>query len=169
MSLDIAMGGSSCITCFIAKSAGVDFTMNDIDKLSRKIPVLCKVAPNSSHHIEDVNRAGGIMSILGELARASLIDTSVNRIDGKLSDIIENYDLKSSKCTSYAKNMYLSAPAGHKRNLVMASQDTMYDSVDTDRQKGCIRSVDFRTIKMADLRFYSVISQNGASLKLLCR
>ncbi|NLE01807.1 MAG: dihydroxy-acid dehydratase [Fibrobacter sp.] len=169
MSLDIAMGGSSNTVLHllaIAKSAGVDFTMNDIDKLSRKIPVLCKVAPNSSHHIEDVNRAGGIMSILGELARASLIDTSVNRIDGKLSDIIENYDLKSSKCTSYAKNMYLSAPAGHKRNLVMASQDTMYDSVDTDRQKGCIRSVDFPYNKDGGLAvLFGNIAKNGCIVK----
>ena len=84
MSLDIAMGGSTNTVLHllaIAHEAGVDFTMQDIDRLSRKVPVLCKVAPNSHFHIQDVNRAGGILSILGELAAAGLIDTTVNRVE----------------------------------------------------------------------------------------
>ena len=89
MSLDIAMGGSTNTVLHllaVAHEAGVDFTMQDIDRLSRRVPVLCKVAPNSQYHIQDVNRAGGILSILGELARAGLLDTSVPRIDAPRSD-----------------------------------------------------------------------------------
>ena len=99
MSLDIAMGGSTNTVLHllaVAREAGVDFTMQDIDRLSRRVPVLCKVAPNSQYHIQDVNRAGGILSILGELARAGLLDTSVPRIDGRtLREAIDACDLRS--------------------------------------------------------------------------
>lgn len=144
MSLDIAMGGSSNTVLHllaVARSAEVDFSMKDIDQLSRKIPVLCKVAPTCSYHVEDVNRAGGIMSILGELSRAGLIDTNVKRVDGTLKEIINLYDLKSSACTDEARNIYSSSPAGMERNLVMGSQNTSYEELDLDRSNGCIRSI----------------------------
>lgn len=144
MSLDIAMGGSSNTVLHllaVARSAEVDFSMKDIDQLSRKIPVLCKVAPTCSYHVEDVNRAGGIMSILGELSRAGLIDTNVKRVDGTLKEIINLYDLKSSACTEEARNIYSSSPAGMERNLVMGSQNTSYEELDLDRSNGCIRSI----------------------------
>ena len=116
MSLDIAMGGSTNTVLHllaVAHEAGVDFTMQDIDRLSRRVPVLCKVAPNSHYHIQDVNRAGGILSILGELARGGLLDTSAGRVDGRtLGQAIAAFDLRSETASSEAKQRYLSAPAG---------------------------------------------------------
>jgi dihydroxy-acid dehydratase len=145
MTLDIAMGGSTNTVLHllaIAREAGVDFTMDDIDSLSRKVPNLCKVSPNSSYHIEDVNRAGGIMSILGELDRGGLIDTSVSRVDSpSLKETLNDWDLSNSSHTDAAKALYLSAPAHSGQNLVMGSQDTMYQEADLDRAKGCIRDL----------------------------
>lgn len=169
MSLDIAMGGSSNTVLHllaVARSAEVDFSMKDIDQLSRKIPVLCKVAPNSSYHIEDVNRAGGIMSILGELSREGLIDTSVKRIDGTLKDIIACYDLKSPGCTVEARKIYSSGPAGKERNLVMGSQDTSFAQLDTDRQNGCIRNIGNPYSKEGGLAvLFGNIARNGCIVK----
>jgi dihydroxy-acid dehydratase len=146
MSLDIAMGGSTNTVLHllaIARSAGVNFTMKDIDVLSRKIPVLCKVAPNTQkYHIEDVNKAGGIMGILAELARGGLIDTGVSRIDSPtLAALLPQFDIMSKSCTEEAKAIYRSAPASSGRNLIMGSQETVYDKFDTDRINGCIRDV----------------------------
>jgi dihydroxy-acid dehydratase len=145
MALDIAMGGSTNTVLHllaIAREAEVDFSMRDIDQLSRKIPVLCKVAPSSSYHLEDVNRAGGIMAILGELARAGLIDTSVGRVDApQLQSVLESYDITSKSVTKEAGEMYLSAPGGG-RNLLLASQDKYYPKLDTNRVSGCIRDMD---------------------------
>ncbi len=145
MTLDIAMGGSTNTVLHllaIAHEAGVDFTMKDIDALSPKTPVLCKVAPNSDYHIQDVNRAGGILGILAELARHNLLDTSVSRIDyPSLADAIKDFDLMSSQVIDIAREKYKSAPAGF-RNLVLGSQNTIYDSFDLDREKGCIRNVE---------------------------
>ncbi|MBN1577654.1 MAG: dihydroxy-acid dehydratase [Chitinispirillaceae bacterium] len=142
MSLDIAMGGSTNTVLHllaIAHAAQVDFTMNDIDKLSRKIPVLCKVAPSSSYHLEDVNRAGGVMAILGELDRSGLIDPSVRRVDAAtLGDVLAAHDVMRTSCAEAAKQLYRSAPAGTGRNLVLGSQQT-YAELDLDRQNGCIR------------------------------
>lgn len=145
MSLDIAMGGSSNTVLHllaVAYEAGVEFTMKDIDALSRRIPVLCKVAPNvRKYHIQDVNRAGGIMGILGELARAGLLDTSAGRVDGKsLAEVLPLYDIAGGKATDAAKKMYLSAPAG-KFNISLSSQDSYYPGLDLDRREGCVRSV----------------------------
>ncbi len=144
MSLDIAMGGSSNTVLHllaVAHEAGVDFTMKDIDALSRRIPVLCKVAPNYHYHIQDVNRAGGIMGILGELARAGLLDTSAGRVDAaSLAETLSLYDIADGNAASEAKKMYLSAPAG-KFNITLSSQETYYPGLDLDREKGCIRSV----------------------------
>lgn len=146
MTLDIAMGGSTNTILHllaIAHEAEVDFTMDDIDKLSRKTPCLCKVAPNTDkYHIQDVNRAGGILSILGELAKANLIDTSVKRADGMtLAQAIEKYDITKASINKDAEILYKSAP-GNKFNLVMGSQDSYYPTLDTDRVSGCIRDFD---------------------------
>jgi dihydroxy-acid dehydratase len=144
MSLDIAMGGSSNTVLHllaVAHEAGVDFTMNDIDALSRRIPVLCKVAPNHNFHIQEVNRAGGIMGILGELARTGLVDTSTGRVDSaSLAGTLASWDVAGGGVTPEAKKMYLSAPAG-KFNITLSSQDTYYPGLDLDREKGCIRDV----------------------------
>jgi len=146
MALDIAMGGSTNTVLHllaIAQEAKVDFTMNDIDALSRKIPNLCKVAPSSSYHVEDVNRAGGIMGIMAELNRAGLIDTSVSRVDSPtLEAVLDAYDIAGGNAVDEAKTLYLSAPGAMGRNLVMGSQDKQYEAADLDRQNGCIRSLE---------------------------
>ncbi|MDR0836254.1 MAG: dihydroxy-acid dehydratase [Tannerella sp.] len=151
MTLDIAMGGSTNTVLHllaIANEADVDFTMDDIDLLSRKTPCLCKVAPNTQkYHIQDVNRAGGILSIMGELAKGGLLDTSVKRVDGNsLKEAIEKYSITNQKfqlcsCKQYPQKIYLSAPA-NKFNLVMGSQDEYYLDFDTDRANGCIHDVE---------------------------
>lgn len=143
MTLDIAMGGSTNTILHllaIAHEAEVDFTMTDIDQLSRKTPCLCKVAPNTDkYHIQDVNRAGGILGIMGELAKAGLIDTSLPRVDGlTLKQAIDKYDITSADPSAEALELYKSAP-GNKPNLVMGSQTNMYKEVDSDRENGCIR------------------------------
>lgn len=143
MTLDIAMGGSTNTILHllaIAHEAEVDFTMTDIDQLSRKTPCLCKVAPNTDkYHIQDVNRAGGILGIMGELAKAGLIDTSLPRVDGlTLKQAIAKYDITSANPSEEALELYKSAP-GNKPNLVMGSQTNMYKEVDSDRANGCIR------------------------------
>jgi dihydroxy-acid dehydratase len=144
MSLDIAMGGSTNTVLHllaIAHEAGISFSMKDIDQLSRKIPVLCKVAPSSSFHVEDVNRAGGILSIMGELEKAKLIDPSVNRIDGMtLGQAINAYDITRNSADKEAIRIFYSAP-GQKFNTDLGSQNNMYDELDTDRIQGCIRDI----------------------------
>lgn len=145
MALDIAMGGSTNTVLHIlavAHEAEVDFTMADIDALSRRVPVLCKVAPNTpKYHIEDVNRAGGIIGILGELERAGLLHTDVPRADGlTLGEAINQFDIMRPTATAEAFELAKSAPAGVK-NLVMGSQDCTWEP-DTDRAEGCIRSVE---------------------------
>ncbi len=146
MILDIAMGGSTNTVLHllaIAMEAGVDFTMDDIDALSRTTPILCKVAPSSSYHVQDVNRAGGILGILGELDRAGLLDTSVFRADGlTLAQALDRYDIMRDTVSDEALTLYRSAPASSGRNLVMGSQETMYDELDRDRAGGCIRDLD---------------------------
>lgn len=144
MALDIAMGGSTNTVLHllaIAHEAEVDFTMKDIDELSRKTPVLCKVAPNSSYHIEDVNRAGGILSILFELSKTGLIDGTVNRADGlTLGEACYQNAATSRMVTDEALKKWRSAPAG-RFNLVMGSQEEYYEQLDLDRAKGCIRDI----------------------------
>ncbi len=145
MALDIAMGGSTNTVLHllaIAQEAQVDFTMEDIDRLSRRIPVLCKVAPSSAYHLEDVNRAGGIMAIMGELARGGMIDPSVRRVDAPdLKTVLDQYDIASPQATEEARKLYLSAPGAKGRNLALASQDNYYPSLDLDRKSGCIRDL----------------------------
>ncbi len=143
MTLDVAMGGSTNTVLHIlaiAQEAGVNFTMDDIDRISRKTPVLSKVAPNSHYHIQDVNRAGGIIGILAELNRANLINTEVSRVDGNtLEEAIKKYDVMIN---GDSNDIYLSAPAGI-RNIKLASQKTFYAELDDDRKKGAIRSVPY--------------------------
>ncbi len=143
MTLDVAMGGSTNTVLHllaIAHEAEVDFTVKDIDEISRKTPVLCKVAPNSHYHIEDVNRAGGIIGILSELNCAGLIDPFVSRVDSpSLEKIFKKYDIMSPFCSDEAKALYKSAPAG-VRSLKMGSQKSVYKELDTDRENGCVRS-----------------------------
>jgi len=143
MSLDIAMGGSTNTVLHllaVAREAEVDFTMSDIDKLSRKVPCLVKVAPNSHYHIQDVNRAGGILSIMGELDRLDLLDTRVGRVDySSLGAALRDWDLKSPGVTSEAIEIWRSAPGNLGRNLVMGSQENSYEELDGDRVSGCIR------------------------------
>ncbi len=146
MTLDIAMGGSTNTVLHllaIAHEAGVEFTMDDIDALSRKSPCLCKVAPNTQkYHIQDVNRAGGIMSILNELSQADLIDTAVGRVDGMtLAEALNKYAITSDEVSPEAINKYLSAPAG-TFNLELGSQNTLYKELDADRAEGCIRDLE---------------------------
>jgi dihydroxy-acid dehydratase len=138
------MGGSTNTVLHllaIAYAAKVPFTMKDINALSKKIPVLCKVAPSSHYHVEDVNRAGGIMGILAELCRAGLLDTAAGHVaGGTLGDIIQKNDIMGPMVTSEALENYRSAPGGAARNLLLGTQGTMYPELDKDRQKGCIRS-----------------------------
>lgn len=150
MTLDIAMGGSTNTVLHllaIAQEAGVNFTMDDIDRLSRKSPVLCKVAPNSHYHIQDVNRAGGILSIMSLLAKQGLLDTHVHRVDGlTLEQAIARYAIDGSEYTEEAAELWKSAP-GNKYNLKMGSQDNRYDSLDNDRINGCIRDFEHAYVK----------------------
>jgi dihydroxy-acid dehydratase len=143
MRLDIAMGGSTNTVLHllaIAHEAGVDFTMADIDEMSRTTPVLCKVSPSSSYHVEDVNRAGGVLGIMAALNDAGLIDADALRIDyPSLREALRDYDVRQSSATDKAWNIYGSAPGGY-HNLVMGSQNVMYESLDLDRKNGCIRS-----------------------------
>lgn len=145
MSLDIAMGGSTNTVLHllaVAHEAGVDFTMADIDSLSRRVPVLCKVAPNSHYHIQDVNRAGGVISILAELSRGGLIDTSAARVDhNTLASVIDKFDITRSDVSEDVAKRFLSAPCG-KFNIELGSQECYYDAMDTDRDGGAIRRIE---------------------------
>ncbi|MBQ4162479.1 MAG: dihydroxy-acid dehydratase [Parabacteroides sp.] len=146
MSLDIAMGGSTNTVLHllaIAQEAEADFTMDDIDMLSRKTPCLCKVAPNThTYHVQDVNRAGGIMGIMNELLKAGLVDGSVKRVDGlTLAEAVDKFAITSAHVTEEAINKYKSAPAC-RFSIQMGSQETYYKELDTDRISGCIRDVE---------------------------
>lgn len=149
MTLDIAMGGSTNTVLHllaVAHEAGVEFTMDDIDMLSRRVPCICKVAPTTNkYHVQDVNRAGGILGILGELAEGGLVDTSLKRVDGNtLAEDIATYNISSIDTgipgDNDPRHIYVCAPAGRFNNI-MASQSTFYDALDTDRAEGCIRDL----------------------------
>jgi dihydroxy-acid dehydratase len=142
MALDVAMGGSTNTVLHIlaiAREAGVEFHMADIDGISRRIPCICKVAPSAPFHVEDVHRAGGILRILGELHKAGLVDSSTRRADGlTLAEAIERFDISRPSANEHARSLFLSAPGGG-RNPVFASQDAVFPGHDTDAVKGCIR------------------------------
>jgi dihydroxy-acid dehydratase len=170
MALDIAMGGSTNTVLHIlaiAHEAQVDFTMQDIDSMSRRVPNLCKVAPSSAYHLEDVNRAGGILGILAELDRAGLIDSSVVRADGlSLAEAMAQHDITSRNANPEAFRLYASAPAGAGRNIELGSQASMYDVLDNDRVKGCIRNVEHCYSTDGGLAvLYGNIAENGCIVK----
>jgi dihydroxy-acid dehydratase len=169
MSLDIAMGGSTNTVLHllaIAQEAGVNFTMKDIDDLSRKIPNICKVAPSSHYHVQDVNRAGGILSIMGELEKGNLIDTTVKRIDyPTLHEAISEWDILSKNVKHFALDYFKSAPL-MERSLKMGSQNTSYKELDTDRENGCIRSLKNPYNKDGGLAvLYGNIAKKGCIVK----
>lgn len=169
MSLDIAMGGSTNTVLHllaVANEAGADFTMKDIDALSRKTPVLCKVAPNGHYHVQDVNRAGGIMSIMYQLAAQNLLDTSVKRVDGMtLGEAIDSYAVEGKNFNDEVKKMWLSAPC-NVRNIKMASQANYYKELDTDRAMGCIRDFEHAYVKDGGIAvLYGNIAKDGCVVK----
>lgn len=170
MTLDIAMGGSTNTILHllaVSQEAEVNFTMDDIDKLSRRTPCLCKVAPNTNkYHIQDVNRAGGILGIMNELAKANLVDTTVKRADGMtLAEAIDKYDISKTSLNKDAEILYKSAPA-NKFNLVMGSQDCYYPELDKDRANGCIRDIQHAYTKDGGLAILKGnIALNGCVVK----
>lgn len=169
MTLDIAMGGSTNTVLHllaIANEGGVDFTMADIDALSRKTPVLCKVAPNSRYHIQDVNRAGGILSIMSILAEGGLVDTSVRRVDyPTLADAISEWVPGQACYSDKADELWRSAPAGN-RTTRMASQMSYYGTLDLDREKGCIRDLSHAYNKDGGLAvLFGNIAEDGCVVK----
>ena len=145
MTLDIAMGGSTNTVLHllaVANEAGTDLHMADIDMLSRRVPCICKVAPNTAkYHVQDVGRAGGIVAIMAELAKAGLVDTSLRRVDGlTLEEEIDRWCILSPNCTDEARKTFRVAPCG-RFNIELGSQKMYYDEFDTDRENGCIRDV----------------------------
>lgn len=145
MSLDIAMGGSTNTILHllaVAYEAGVDFNLDDIDRLSRKVPCLCKVAPNTQkYHVQDVGRAGGVLNILSELNKGGFINRDSLSVTGMAyGELVKKYDISGDSIDAEAKRIYSSAPAG-KFSIVMGSQGCQYNSLDTDRENGCIRNL----------------------------
>ncbi|WP_040977096.1 dihydroxy-acid dehydratase [Necropsobacter massiliensis] len=169
MSLDIAMGGSTNTVLHLlaaAQEAGVDFTMADIDRLSRRVPCLSKVAPNTNkYHMEDVHRAGGIMAILGELARAGLLHNDTRTVLGtSLGEQIAAYDIMQTQDPAVHR-FFRAGPAGIRTTQAF-SQDCRWDSVDNDRQHGCIRSKEFAYSQDGGLAMLSGnIAQDGCIVK----
>ena len=170
MTLDIAMGGSTNTVLHllaVANEAGVNFTMDDIDMLSRRVPCLCKVAPNTQkYHIQDVNRAGGILNILGELSKGGLLNTEVKRVDGlTLAEAIDKYNINKEDIDSEAQRIYSSAP-GNKFNIKLGSQNAYYQALDTDRTNGCIRDLEHAYSKDGGLAVLKGnIAQDGCVVK----
>ena len=170
MTLDIAMGGSTNTVLHllaIAHEGEVDFKMDDIDMLSRRVPCLCKVAPNTQkYHIQDVNRAGGILNILGELDKGGLLDTSVSRVDGMtLGEAIARYSICKSDIDPEARRIYSSAPGG-KFSIEMGSQQETYKELDVDRAAGCIRDLQHAYSKDGGLAVLKGnIAQDGCVVK----
>jgi dihydroxy-acid dehydratase len=170
MTLDIAMGGSTNTVLHllaVAQEAGVDFTMKDIDALSRKVPCICKVAPSSPFHVEDVNRAGGILGIMGELDKVGLLETTVSRVDQSiLSEALNQWDIMRPSSNGEAGKVYSSAPGNKGRNLELGSQAIYYEELDKDRKKGCVRSVDHAYSKEGGLAvLFGNIARKGCIIK----
>ena len=170
MTLDIAMGGSTNTVLHllaVAQEAGTDFKMDDIDALSRKVPCLCKLAPNTQKYsVQECNRAGGILGILGELNKGGLVDGSAIRVDGMtLGEAIDKYDITGEEVDSEAERIYYSAPAG-KFSITMGSQDSRWPSLDTDRANGCIRDLQHAYTKDGGLAvLFGNIAQDGCVVK----
>ena len=169
MTLDIAMGGSTNTVLHllaVAAEAGADFTIDDIDVLSRKTPVLCKVAPNSHYHIQDVNRAGGILSIMKILADAGLADPTVKRADGlTLGEAIDKWTPDGKDFGAEQEKRWLAAPCGY-RNLKLGSQKQYYNELDNNRGEGCIRDMEHAYVKDGGLAvLHGNIAVNGCVVK----
>ncbi len=169
MTLDIAMGGSTNTILHVlamAEEGEVNFTLKDIDALSRRVPCLSKVAPNGHYHIEDVNRAGGILGLLAELHRGGLLHGECKRVDGlTLAEAITRYDITQTPCDD-ALEIYHSAPAHAGRNLVMGSQASRFKTLDTDREQGCIRSLPNAYSQDGGLAvLFGNIAENGCVVK----
>jgi dihydroxy-acid dehydratase len=169
MALDIAMGGSTNTVLHIlaiAHEAGVAFEMKDIDRLSRKVPNVCKVAPASHYHVEDVHRAGGIMSILGELDHAGLIHRDVRTVHAaSLGEAIDQNDIKRPTASAAAKERALAAPGGVATKVAF-SQDKYFSDADADRERGCIRDVPHAYSKDGGLAvLYGNLAKDGCIVK----
>jgi len=169
MALDVAMGGSTNTILHLlaaAHEAGVNFGLKEIDELSRRVPCLCKVAPSSSYHLEDVHRAGGIPSILGELDRAGLLNREVRTVHSKsLREFLDAWDLGSSSVSAEAAELYHGAPGGI-RTTRPYSQSARWDTLDTDRVSGCIRDVEHAYTADGGLAvLYGNLAPDGAIVK----
>ena len=170
MTLDIAMGASTNTVLHllaVAQEAEVDFTMPDIDALSRKVPFLCKLAPNwQKYSIQEENRAGGILGIMGELAKGNLLDLSCKRVNGAtLGEDIEKYSILKENIDPEASRIYHSAPGGKFSN-VMGSQDAQWESLDTDRVNGCIRDIEHAYTKDGGMAvLFGNIAKDGCVVK----
>ena len=170
MTLDIAMGGSTNTVLHllaVAQEAGADFNMKDIDELSRKVPCLCKLAPNTQKYsVQECGRAGGILGILGELQKGGLLHTEAQRVDGMtLGDTIAKYSITGNAIDAEADRIYHSAP-GRRFSTVMGSQDAQWESLDTDRENGCIRDIEHAYTKDGGLAvLFGNIAQDGCVVK----
>ena len=170
MTLDIAMGGSTNTILHllaVAQEGGVDFKMNDIDQLSRRVPCLCKLAPNTQKYsVQECGRAGGILGILGELAKGNLLHTEVKRVNGAtLAEDLKKYNILSENIDAEAKRIYSTAPA-NKFSNVMGSQECVYETLDTDRATGCIRDIEHAYTKDGGLAvLFGNIAQDGCVVK----
>ena len=170
MTLDIAMGGSTNTVLHllaVAQEAGADFNMKDIDELSRKVPCLCKLAPNTQKYsVQECGRAGGILGILGELQKGGLLHTEAQRVDGMtLGDAIAKYSITGNTIDAEADRIYHSAP-GRRFSTVMGSQDAQWESLDTDRENGCIRDIEHTYTKDGGLAvLFGNIAQDGCVVK----
>ena len=170
MTLDIAMGGSTNTVLHllaVANEAGVDFSMKDIDRLSRKVPCLCMLAPNTQKYsVQECNRAGGILGIMNELDKGGLVDASVMRVDGMtLAGAMAKYDITRGDADAEALRIYRSAP-GRRFSTVMGSQDSEWETLDTDRVSGCIRSLEHAYTKDGGLAvLFGNIAQDGCVVK----
>ena len=170
MTLDIAMGGSTNTVLHllaVAQEAGANFNMKDIDELSRKVPCLCKLAPNTQKYsVQECGRAGGILGILGELQKGGLLHTEAQRVDGMtLGDAIAKYSITGDAIDAEADRIYHSAP-GRRFSTVMGSQDAQWESLDTDRENGCIRDIEHAYTKDGGLAvLFGNIAQDGCVVK----
>ena len=170
MTLDIAMGGSTNTVLHllaVANEAGVDFKMKDIDQLSRHVPCLCKLSPNTQKFsVQECNRAGGVLGILGELSKGGLLDLTAQRVNGStLGEDIQKYDITAESIDAEADRIYHSAPSG-KFCTQMGAQDTQWPALDTDRATGCIRSLEHAYTKDGGLAvLFGNIAQDGCVVK----
>ncbi len=170
MALDVAMGGSTNTVLHIlaiANEGEVDFTLADIDRISRKVPCLAKVAPNSTqYHIEHVHRAGGIPAILGELNRGGLLNTDVHSVHAdSLDQWLSDWDIRSGAATETAQELFLAAPGGVRTTQAFSTANK-YESHETDAENGCIRSVEHAYTKDGGLAvLYGNIAEDGAVIK----